>query len=183
MRRKRLYADFLILLVSILVAIFILEESFIKQFIYSLGDYRWLGIFISGMFFTSLITTAPSIALLSEFAQTTPIFPMALIGGLGAVVGDYIIFRFIKDRVSKDVEYLFSFSQKKRFKQIFKTHLFKFLVPFIGALIIASPLPDEMGIAMMGISKTKDKYFLLISFVMNSLGIYIIGFVSKLLVL
>jgi uncharacterized membrane protein YdjX (TVP38/TMEM64 family) len=47
-------------------------------------------------------------------------------------------------------------------------------LPIIGALIIISPFPDEIGIGLMGLSKIKKWQFMLISFALNSLGIFII---------
>jgi hypothetical protein len=44
----------------------------------------------------------------------------------------------------------------------------------LGALIIASPLPDEFGLALMGISRMRALVLMPISFVMNALGIYCI---------
>jgi uncharacterized membrane protein YdjX (TVP38/TMEM64 family) len=44
----------------------------------------------------------------------------------------------------------------------------------LGAIIIASPLPDEMGVGLMGISKLKTSQFILLSFVLNAIGIFIV---------
>ena len=50
----------------------------------------------------------------------------------------------------------------------------KWLSPIIGALIIASPLPDEFGITLLGLSKLKIMVLLPIALVMNMLGIYLL---------
>ena len=57
--------------------------------------------------------------------------------------------------------------------------IFRWLIAFLGALIIASPLPDELGLTMMGFSKIKTSLFIPISFLLNSLGILIIGLIAK----
>ena len=54
------------------------------------------------------------------------------------------------------------------------TKYFSWTLPVLGAVIIASPLPDEMGVGLMGISKLKTSQFILLSFVLNSIGIFII---------
>ena len=175
---KYIIQDGILLLLSIGFAIFVTKTGIVNNFIESLDGLTYLGIFIAGMFFTSVFTTAPSIAFLSGFAQDNPLLLVTFLGGLGAVCGDYIIFRFVKDRISEDINYLLSSSRKKRFFLIFKTKLFRWLVPFIGALIIASPFPDELGIAMLGLSKMNNKVFLLVSFIFNSLGIFVIGWIA-----
>lgn len=171
--------DLTFLLISITFAVLLVKSGVALEFIQSLDGYKWLGILIAGMFFTSVFTTAPAIALLGEFALSTPAPIVAIIGGAGAVLGDYIIFAFVKDRISKDMKFLFSFSKHKRFAKIFQTRLFKFFLPFLGALIIASPFPDEIGITLLGMSKMKDSRFFLISFVMNTLGILAIGLIAQ----
>ncbi|MDP2934019.1 MAG: hypothetical protein Q8N81_07910, partial [bacterium] len=100
-------------------------------------------------------------------------------GGLGALIGDLIIFRFVKDRVSEHFYYLMRVSKSERLFSIFKLKLFRWIIPFVGALIIASPLPDEIGVTMLGLSKMKNSYFILLSFLLNSAGILIIGLIAK----
>lgn len=132
------------------------------------------------MLFTSALTTAPALILLSQFAATTPLPTLAILGGFGAMLGDYVIFRFVKDRMTEDVHYLLSFSKKERFQKIFKTKVFRFFVPLIAVIIIASPIiPDEIGITMLGLSKMKTRYFFLVSFLANSIGVLIIGLVAR----
>lgn len=132
------------------------------------------------MLFTSALTTAPALILLSQFAATIPLPTLAILGGFGAMLGDYVIFRFVKDRMTEDVHYLLSFSKKERFQKIFKTKVFRFFVPLIAVIIIASPIiPDEIGITMLGLSKMKTRYFFLVSFLANSIGVLIIGLVAR----
>jgi hypothetical protein len=168
-----------LIIVSIGFAIFIVKTGIVHQFIATFDNFQYFSIILAGIFFTSAFTTAPSIALLGTFAETTPLPILVVLGGLGAVLGDYIIFRFVKDRVSEDIRYLLSFSKGHRFSAIFRTQLFRFFVPFVGALIIASPFPDEIGVAMLGLSRVKNRTFFLLSFVFNSVGIFAIGWLVK----
>lgn len=177
-KTKHLLQDFVFILVSLTVAIFLVESSFLQSFVGSLHKVQYLAIFVAGMFFTSIFTTAPAIVILASFTQNENIFLVALLGGLGAMVGDYILFLFVKDRVLEDFKYIFGVSKHKRIPNIFKTKLFHFFSPFFGALIIASPLPDELGIAILGLSNTSNKFFLLLSFLFNAGGIFVIGFLA-----
>ncbi|MFA6270065.1 MAG: hypothetical protein WC657_02540 [Candidatus Paceibacterota bacterium] len=181
-KSKHFFGDVTLLLISISFAIFITKTGVVREFIEYFNDLEWVGILLAGLFFTSAFTTAPAIAVLGTLTETNPLLSLVILGGIGATLGDYIIFRFIKDRISSDVDYLLSFSKRLRFFAIFKTRLFKFFVPFIGALIIASPFPDEIGITMIGLSKINKKIFLLISFLLNGIGIFIIGWLAKTIV-
>lgn len=168
------YKNKIYVVVGIIVAIFLIQSDFINNFITSLDGLRWLGMILAGIFFTSLFTTAPAIAVLGVFALNSPIWEVVLFGGIGAVIGDFIIFSFVRGRVYKELEFLLSEPSKNRIPLIFKKELFKFLLPFIGALFIASPLPDEMGVAMLGISNISKKNFFILVFLLHSFGIFVV---------
>lgn len=178
-KKRQVIVDVLFLAVSVGFAVYIAETGIAHELILSLGSLKLLGVLLAGMFFTSVFTTAPAIILLGQFGETTPLWLLAPIGGFGAMLGDYLIFRFVKDRVSEDFKYLFSFAKRKRFQKIFKTKLFHFFVSFVGAVIIASPLPDELGVALLGLSKVRPRVFLAISFLFNAIGILVIGLVAR----
>lgn len=181
--KRKLFIDFVIMLLSICVAVFLIKTEIAHNFVMSLGDLQWLGIIIAGVFFTSIFTTAPSIALLGGFAQTEPLLVVAVLGGLGAVLGDLIIFSLVRDKMSKSFNQLLSVPQKRRMRAIFKKEIFRFFLPLFGAFIIASPLPDELGVAVLGISKMSRKRFLLISFLLNGAGIFVVGWLAKVIIL
>ncbi len=176
---RRLLRNLFYLLGSIIGAYLIVQLGTVDNFLESVSGLTHVGSFLAGMFFTSLFTTVPAMVVLGQLALTTPLWIVALFGGLGAVVGDYILFLLIRQGLSKDVDYLLAHSGFKRVRKIMHTKLFHHMLPFIGALVLASPLPDEIGLAMLGFSKIDKDRFLLISLVMNSLGILMIGLISR----
>lgn len=176
---NKILRDLILLVSGVVLAVFLVRAGIAEQFVIWLDGWSWLGVVVAGMLFTSVFTTGSAIVLLGTFAETTPLPVLAVFGGLGAVLGDYIIFRFVKDRLSEDLEYLLSFSGKKRLSAIFRTQFFRLLVPFLGALVIASPLPDEIGVAMLGLSKVRNRVFLPLSFVLNGVGILVVGWIAK----
>ena len=97
------------------------------------------------------------------------------VGGLGAVLGDLILFGLVRHSMREDVEHLVSLPRYRRFFAIFHRRMFRWILPFVGALIIASPFPDELGIALMGVTRMKPLTLIGISYVMNAIGIAIIG--------
>ena len=177
--KKQLIKDLIFLAISIAVAVFFVKTGVADKLITSLDGLKWLGIVIAGLFFTSIFTSAPSVVLLGVFAEDSSLFVVAILGGLGAVIGDFIIFSFVKNRVSKNLELMLASSPKSRIPLIFKKELFKFFLPLLGAIIIASPLPDEIGVTMLGVSKMSKKRFILLTFILNSIGIFIIAGMAK----
>jgi uncharacterized membrane protein YeaQ/YmgE (transglycosylase-associated protein family) len=134
------------------------------------------------MFFTSVFTTAIATVILGEIAQEQNIFLTAVLGGAGAVIGDFIIFRFMRDHLAGDFDGFLKASKLRRWRLILHRGFFRWLFLFIGAMIIASPLPDELGLAFMGFSKMRTTPFLVTSFVLNTLGILVIGLVARALI-
>ena len=182
-KKKQLLQDVIFFMLSIIFAIFAVKTGIVHRFVLSLNHLQWFGIIIAGMFFTSIFTTVPSIVLLGELSKTTPLFYLTILGGIGAMLGDFIIFYFMKNRVLGDIKYLCSLSKSKRFPMIFRNRIFRFFAPFVGALVIASPLPDEIGVALLGFSKVKNKTFFFISLALNSIGIFFIGLAARAIII
>ena len=172
--------DLAIIALSILIAIILVRTGALIDILTSSSGVERFGSFLSGIFFTSVFTVAPAAVTLGEIAKINSVFWTAFWGGLGAVFGDLIIFKFVKDRFAEDLKEIFSHSgQGKRLRAFFKLKFFRWLTFFIGGLIIASPLPDELGISLLGFSKMKTSLFILLSFIFNFAGIYLIGLAVK----
>lgn len=169
----------MILGASIAFAVLIVETNVVPALLNGIKADPALASFVAGLFFTSVVTTAPAIAVLGELSLEANLFVVAVFGGLGAVVGDYLIFAFVRDRVSEDIAHLMSHKTLARYQAIFRRRTFKRVLPFIGGFIIASPLPDELGLALLGMSHVKTSRFALISFCFNAAGIFVIGMVAR----
>ena len=100
---------------------------------------------------------------------------IALIAEVGAVIGDTTIFQFIRTKgLVDEVKHFFQYFGSDRLKHLIHTKYFSWTLPVIGAIIIASPLPDEVGVGLMGISHMTTWKFMTISFLLNSLGIFVV---------
>lgn len=174
--------DSIIIILSMVLAIMISRLDLIEKLLSISENIRVISSFIGGLLFTSVFTTAPAIVFLGEVSQIEPIFIVALIGAIGAVCGDLLIFYLFKSHVANDLDGLMKRVKNNPLKLLSRNSGFRWVSILIGAFIIASPLPDELGIAMMGISRLKLNVFIPISLIFNFLGILAIGFASRLLV-
>jgi hypothetical protein len=164
-----------ILIVGIIAAVALAKSHILASLIASMGAYEPLGAFAAGLFFTSMLTTLPAIVALGEFAQYLPAWQVAILGGIGAVVGDLLIFRFVRSRFVEDlVRAAFSPGWRLVGRAISAGPMW-WLGPVTGAIVIASPLPDELGLLMMGLSQISWRAFVPIALVANSAGIYLIA--------
>lgn len=171
--------DIAIIALGILCVVFLERSGFVERFLASMETFSPLVSFAAGIFFTSVFTTAFATVVFAELARDHSLVLTALFGGAGALLGDYIIFRFVRDTLLEDIRGLLAISHADRFAEIFRLQLFRFLAPFFGAVIIASPLPDELGVALLGLSDMSTKKFAVFSFVLNTAGIFIIGGVAR----
>lgn len=178
--QNNLVRDFGIITLSILIAVILVKTDVFGKVLTSTKELEILGSFVAGMFFTSIFTTAPAIVTLGEIANANSILLTAFFGGLGAIVGDLIIFRFVKDRLSVHLMEIIGYKGLgRRFKILLKMKYFRWFTFLIGGLIIASPFPDELGISILGFSRLRMSWFIPISFTFNFTGILLIGFVAK----
>lgn len=181
-RNNFLLEDLLIIIFSIVIAVILVRTGVIISVLTSSKELEALGVFVAGMFFTSVFTIAPATVALGEIAQVNSPWFVAFFGGLGAVTGDVVIFRFVKDRFSSHlIELIKQNRAMLRLRTLFRLRFFRWLTFFVGGLIIASPLPDELGISLLGFSKMKFVYFIPLSFTANFLGILIIGLAARIL--
>ena len=177
--RKWRYENTALLIVSLVGFAYLTKTPLLDSTIKNLGDLGYLGAFIVGIFFVSTFTVAPAAVILFHLANTLHPVEVALLAGLGAMVGDFIIFRFMQDRVFYELRPLFLKLPTQKVKIMFKSPYFAWLLPLFGAFIIASPLPDEVGVGMLGLSKIKRWQFFGLAFVLNATGIFMIVSIAQ----
>lgn len=175
----RIVRDLLIVAAGVLAAVAVTRVGVVERVISVSEGAELLGGFVAGIFFTSLFTIAPAgIALATISSHADPV-QVALVGALGAMLGDLVLFAFVRDVVADDLIDLLNASKLKRYLSIFKLRMFHWIVPLAGAVVIASPLPDEIGVAMMGFSKMRTGLLLPVSFVMNFVGILALAYAAR----
>lgn len=130
---------------------------------------------LAGGFFISVFTVAPATVVLIELMRSTNPFLVAFFAGFGAVLGDLLIFTFVKDALAEDIFYIMRKAGFGSIKNRFQNKHLRFILAAVGALIVASPLPDEVGLVLMGLSQMKKIKFILLSFALNFLGILTFG--------
>ncbi len=169
------YKNLTYLGISIIVAIFLFKNQSFHAFLLHLGNFGYIGAFIGGILFVSTFTVSIATVILFNLAEYLNPLEIALIAGIGAVIGDMTIFQFVKTkRLVDEVKHFFQYFGSDEIKHLIHTKYFSWTLPVLGAIIIASPLPDELGIGLMGIAHMKTGKFILVSFLLNSIGIFLI---------
>ncbi len=165
-----------------MVAIFVAENDAINAFLHNLGSFGYVGALFGGLLFVSTFTTVTSIVVLGILSQDLNPIALALIGGVGAMLGDLIVFRFLKHNVDKELMLVFGEEGELHAKKILKSKYIAWTLPIVGALILASPLPDELALGLLGFSKISETKLMIISYVSNAFGILAIAAVARTLI-
>ncbi|MCR4334297.1 MAG: hypothetical protein NUV47_01025 [Patescibacteria group bacterium] len=173
--KKHIWKDFYILILSIVCTVILVKTGALNMVAYSTTNLGILGIVIVGIFFTSIFTITPAGVVLGYLVQSESLLQVAVFGAIGAVIGDVLIYLYLKDTLASDILYLMKKNKNKVLRHFFHLRIWRWLTPLLGAIIIASPLPDELGLAMMGISKMRTILLIPISFTFNVIAIALIA--------
>lgn len=168
------YKNLTLFFLSLIFALILSKNSAFHAFLISLGQFGYIGAFFAGFLFVSTFTIATGALILLILAEKLSPLEIGLIAGLGAVVGDLTIFKVVKDRLINEIQPIFDHFGGNHLKHVLHTKYFSWTLPVVGAIIIASPFPDEIGISLMGITKMKTYKFILLSYVLNSIGIFLV---------
>lgn len=172
------YPKLLILIVSIILAYYIFSQSSVMDWVGGLNNLSYLGIFIAGMLLAFGFSAPFSVGFFIA-AQPQNILLATLIGGFGAMMGDMIIFKTIKlsfmdefHKLEKTKTIKFIEEKIKNNKNILIKH---YLMYIFAGIMIATPLPDEIGVSMIaGLTTIKPLFLSIVSFILHALAIGLI---------
>ncbi len=164
------HKKWIILILSITIAFYLFFSGTLIKLIEAMGNFGIIGILISGILFGYAFTAAPATASLISFTNYYNPLIISLIGATGTMIGDLLIFNFFKKGLPEEIETII---KKTKIEKIKKSK-FKWLIPGISGFIIASPLPDEIGISLLGVTKFDTTKFMILAFSLNFIGILII---------
>ena len=169
------------LILIILSSYFIFTNPSVLNYVNTLNEWGYLGVFIAGIFFSFGFTSPLSVGF---FITLNPdnILLAGILGGIGAMCGDLIIFKMIKFSFLDEFKRLENtVTIRKVSKLIDKTIIHKikvYLIYLMAGIFIASPLPNEIAIVMLaGLTKIKPSILAPISLIMNTIGITILLFI------
>ena len=171
---RKLIFKTVIFILSLSLSWYVLKTGSLSPLVEKILPITFLAEFLAGAFYASFFTSPISIAMFVILAQEQNPVILALVAGAGSAFADLLILRFLKDEVSKDLDILTKSFRFFLINKLFKLLKLDFLLPIVGALIVASPLPDELGLFLLGASKMKTNQIILLSYVLNTAGILLI---------
>jgi len=179
--KKIKYPKFLALILTFILAYILFSQIKSGPLQEMLTSTGYLGIFFAGVFYVYGFTAGIATAAILIIGRTQDIITAGLIAGAGALVGDLIIFRFIRTSFKDEIERLSKEKLIKKIGKLVPKNIRAVMTYIFATLFIALPLPDEIGVSLLATStKITIKNFLVVSFVLNTAGILLFLVLSKL---
>jgi len=172
------YPKLFFLSISILLAYYLFNKPIVSNWVGSLNSLSYLGIFISGILI-SFGFSAPFAVGFFIIAQPDNLLLATLVGGLGATIGDLLIFKTIKFSFMNEFKRLKRIGLIKKIKRIIHRNenllMRHYLLYVFAGIIIATPLPDEVGVSMLaGLTSIKPERLAVIAFILHNIAIFLI---------
>lgn len=170
------YPKLLLLAISVVLAYGLFRTEAVQSFFHGLDEFGYVSAFFGGMLFAVGFGAPFGVAILATIADDVNILLGAALGGVGALASNYLLFRFVRHTFSDEIE---RFKGSKAFG-LLRGLLVRRVPPKISfyiwlgvaGLVIASPLPDEFGVALLaGITTVRERTFAVTAFSLNTLGI------------
>jgi hypothetical protein len=172
------YPKLLLLLATFVAAYVLFREWETLPFHDFLMAHQYLGAFLGGLFFVYGFTAAPATVLLLFLGRENSLLLVGVIAGLGALVGDLLIFRFVRHSFTDEIERIWQWKIWLWFEELTRRApegLRKYVLLVFAGFIIASPLPDEIGVLLLAASQNISmEVFAVTSYILNTVGIIVI---------
>lgn len=168
------YKGLTLIFISILLTIFSSKYNFLNDILFSLQHTPFLGSFIAGILYVSASTAVLGMLILSDLAKTLSPIEIAIIAGLGGTVADFTLFRFFRDDLIHEITPIYNRLGGKRLTNLMQNKYLRWSLPVVGAIIIASPFPDELGISLMGLTRIKTYQFVILSLILDVSGVFLL---------
>jgi hypothetical protein len=179
---KLKYPKFTILILSYAVVILLFGGKLFQNINAWVAGLGYLGAFVAGIFYAYSFTAGAAVAILVILGGELNIVLAGLLAGLGSLISDVLIFKFIRHSFEDEINKISASHFWDRWRDNYRWSLIlkKYILPVLGSIVIASPLPDELGVAMLASDKLiSGRLFAIMSYTLNTVGIFIILLIGR----
>ncbi len=164
--------DVFIICASIILAYVLAKSGAVAKLVELDGPFMFVSWLVAGAFFTSIFTVAPAGVALTEMVDGNSMILISAVAALGAMIVDTIIISFVRKDITNDLSSLSDFAFRKHLIGAFHFGFLKWVALILGVFVVASPLPDELGLFLIGLSKVRSSFLPLLFFIANFIGIF-----------
>jgi uncharacterized membrane protein YdjX (TVP38/TMEM64 family) len=176
-----------ILFLTTMASVYILTVPEISQIIRYSGGLGYLGAFLAGFFFSIMFTAPLATVTLMLLGNVHDPIAVTVIASFGTVIANFATYFFV--RRSIDTLTAETLELKLLVERYNPLHFTKegtllnkiktYMVPVFAGFILASPLPDEVVIGMLGAAHYDTKKMAVFSFVAHFIGILALVYLGR----
>jgi uncharacterized membrane protein YwaF len=166
----------LTLFIATVLLVYFLFSGILYEPLHNLLVYLgYFGAFIAGVLYPYSFTSVAATAILLIIAQTQNILYAGIVASFGALLSDLAIFFFVKRSFGDEVQKLSKEPAILKLGRLIRPSIRVPLVVALASILIASPLPTEIGIMLMtSVKKISTKKFAVIVYALHVSAIYVI---------
>jgi hypothetical protein len=170
--KKWRYKNLTIVFFGIVISFFLSKSPEFYSLLHVVTLWGGLPVaFLGGMLFVSMFTIGPGTLIITFLAGNMNPLLVAAVAGAGAVTSDFLMFQFVRNDLEKEILPLYKKLGGGHVYKAFHTKYFHWMLPVVGAIIIALPIPDELGVSLLGLSKMSMYEVIPLSYFLNTVGI------------
>ncbi|MBI2546686.1 hypothetical protein HYV81_05915 [Candidatus Woesearchaeota archaeon] len=168
---------------SFILAYIMFKNQHFHILVRSLHGLNYPGVFIAGLLSVFSFTAPIAVAFFLLAGSEVNIYAATVVAATGALLADMFIFEFVKLALLSEINHLAGrqplFWILAQFKRL-PYSLRKQLSILVACIFIASPLPDEIGVALLAaFTRIHEKAFALLSFFLNAAGLFVIFYIAQ----
>jgi len=172
--RRYEYKHTTLAILAIAAFVLLLDTALIQALLAYIEHLGIPGIVLTGLLFVSFFTVAPATVLLIALTEDYSPLTIAFYAAIGSLGGDWIILKIFEERVGYELKPLAKKWKLLTFFRLLKRKKNRERTTLLGMVVVASPLPDEIGLGLLGIAHLPTASLLIITFLLNAAGILIL---------
>jgi hypothetical protein len=135
----------------------------------------YFGTFLAGLLYPYALTSATGTGILLILAKEQNLLLAGVIAGIGALISDIILFLFVTHGFGDEVQKLSKETVVRTVNRWIPDSVRAYLLVTFAGILIASPLPTEVGIMLIAsIKNISFKKFAIIAYILHASAIFII---------
>ena len=174
------YPKLTLFIISVILVYFFFSGLAYKPLHNALIFMGYFGTFLAGLLYPYALTSAAGTGILLILSKEQNTLMAGVIAGIGALISDIILFFFVKRGFSDEAQKLSQEPAVRTINRWIHDSVRVYLLATIASLIIASPLPTEIGIMLMvSIKKMAFKKFVIIVYILHAIAIFVILLIGR----
>ena len=175
MRIKIKYPKLSLFILSVILVYFFFSGIAYRPLHDALLFMGYFGTFLAGLLYPYALTSAAGTGILLIIAKEQNVLLAGVIAGIGALISDIILFLFVTHSFSDELQKLSEETVVRTVNRWIPNSIRVYLLATFAILLIASPLPTEIGILLLtSIRSISFKKFISVICSLHASAIFII---------